>query len=111
MWEYTKYYLAPLTQVLAMAGLYAGGDWVWVGLAFFPLMALIDSLLPRDVAPRRMTNRAAAFVPIWLSTLLAPATYVMLAWAAVHHDLTTWQTVGAVMSCAWLAVVPRVSAT
>ncbi|NPT57063.1 alkane 1-monooxygenase [Paraburkholderia elongata] len=111
MWDYLKYYLAPLTQALSMLGLYMGGDYVWVGLGFFPLMAAIDSMLPLDLKARKMKSRGWAFVPIWLSTLLGPATYLMLAWSVAHHDLTGWQMFGGVMSCAWLSVVPMVPAS
>jgi p-cymene methyl-monooxygenase len=111
MWEYTKYYLAPLTQVLAIVGLCLGGPYVWVGLAFFPGMAIIDSMLPADYSARRMKSQGWAFVPIWLSTLLGPALYVALAWSVVHNDLNGFEMFGAVMSCAWLSVVPGVSAT
>ncbi|MFP3740724.1 alkane 1-monooxygenase, partial [Burkholderia sp. SIMBA_019] len=82
-----------------------------VGLGFFPLMAAIDSMLPLDLKTRKMKRRGWAFVPIWLSTLLGPATYLMLAWSVAHHDLTGWQMFGGVMSCAWLSVVPMVPAS
>lgn len=111
MWEYTKYYLAPLTQVIAMLGLYLGGDYVWMGLALFPLMAIIDTLLPRDLSARKMRNRAAAFVPVWLSTLLGPALFLVLAWSVAFHDLSGLQMLGAVISCAWLSVMPLVPAS
>lgn len=111
MWEYAKYYLSPLTQVAAMVGLYLGGDYVWIGLSFLPLMAIIDSMLPLDLRARKMKNRAMAFVPVWLSTLLGPALYVALAWSLAHHDLSGWQVAGAVLSCAWLSVLPLVPAS
>ena len=110
MWEYTKYYLAPLTQALALLGFYVGGNYTWIGVAFLPAMAVIDSLLPLDLRPRKMKNGALAFVPIWLSTLLGPCVYLAFAWSLVHHDLSVSQIVGGVMSCAWLSVVPGVSA-
>ena len=56
MWEYTKYYLAPLTQALAILGFYVGGNYVWIGVAFLPAMAIVDSLLPLDLRPRKMRN-------------------------------------------------------
>jgi len=107
--DYLKYYLAPLTQVAAIAGLVAGSHWVWVGIAWFPLMTLFDSLLPPDLSPREMNNRALAFVPVWLSTLLGPAVYVALVWSLAHHDLTPAQIVGAVIGTAWMSVVPLVA--
>ncbi len=110
MWEYAKYYLAPLTQLLAMVGFYAGGNYTWVGVAFLPAMAIIDSLLPLDLRARKMKSGAIAFIPIWLSTLLGPCVYLAFAWSLSHHDLAPSQIFGGVMSCAWLSVVPGVSA-
>jgi alkane 1-monooxygenase/p-cymene monooxygenase len=110
MWEYTKYYLAAFTQLLAMAGLYLGGDYVWIGVALFPILAVIDTLMPMDLRKRQMTNKVAAFLPVWLSTLFGPLLMLVLAWSVGTHDLNAWQLLGAVLSCAWLSVVPLVPA-
>lgn len=110
MFEYVKYYLSPLIQVLAILGLYLGGDLVWIGIASFPVLALLDSLLPDDVQTRKMKSLGWAYVPVWISTLLGPAMYVVLAWSIGHHNLSALQMVGAVLSCAWLSVVPMVPA-
>jgi alkane 1-monooxygenase/p-cymene monooxygenase len=109
MLDYLKYYLAPLTQVISLWGLVMGGDYVWIAIASFPLMALLDSLLPLDLSPRRMKSKALAFVPVWLSTLLGPALYVALAWSLAHHQLTAAQIAGAIIGTAWLSVVPLVA--
>jgi p-cymene monooxygenase len=109
MLEYLKYYLSPLTQALALWGLTMGGDYVWIAFAWFPLLALVDSLLPIDLRTRKMTNRAMAYLPVWLSTLLGPALYVGLAWSVAHHDLTALQMFGAVIGVAWLSVLPLVT--
>lgn len=31
-----------------------GGNWVWLGIATFPILAAIDSLLPRNMQPRKI---------------------------------------------------------
>jgi p-cymene methyl-monooxygenase len=111
MLDYLKYYLAPLTQAISLWGFIMGGDYVWIAIAWFPLMAILDSALPIDLSPRQMKNKALAFVPIWLSTLLGPAIYVGLAWSLAHHELTTMQIVGAIIGAAWLSVLPLVSAS
>lgn len=108
MSDYAKYYLPPLIQVLACLGLYLGGDYVWIGIASFPALALLDSLLPPDLRTRKMKSKAWAYVPVWISTLLGPIMYVVLAWSLAHHDLTALQMLGAVLGCAWLSVVPIV---
>jgi alkane 1-monooxygenase/p-cymene monooxygenase len=111
MWEYVKYYLAPLIQVLAILGLYAGGNYVWIGIATFPVLALIDTFLPADMRARKMTSRGWAYLPVWISTLLLPVMYIALAWSAGHNGLTGLQMAAAVAGCAWLSVVPGVPAT
>ncbi len=110
MLDHLKYYLSPLTQILALWGFTMGGDWVWIGIAWFPLLALVDGLLPIDLRPRKMSDRALAYVPVWLATLLGPAMYIGLAWTLWHHELTGWQTFGAVIGTAWLSVLPLVPA-
>jgi p-cymene methyl-monooxygenase len=111
MTEYLKYYLAPLTQVLALWGLLMGGDYVWVGLAWLPLLGIVDSLLPPDLATRNIKSQALAYIPIWLSSLLGPAMYVALAWSVSHHNLSGLQLAAAVMSVAWMSVLPLVPAS
>lgn len=109
--DYLKYYLPVLMQLAAMGGLLLGGDWGWVGIATFPLLAVVDSLLPADYSPRRMPSRRLALVPVWLCSVLGPTLYVVLAWVVAHGELTGWQTVGALLSVAWLSVLPLVPAT
>lgn len=111
MTEYLKYYLAPLTQLAAIWGLVVGGDLVWIGVTWLPLLALIDSMLPDDLSARKMRSKGWAYVPIWLSAVLGPAIYVALAWSLAHNDLSALQMVGAVLSTAWLSVLPLVPAS
>jgi len=110
MFDYLKYYLAPLIQVAACVGLYLGGDYVWIGIASFPVLAALDSMLPQDLRTRTIKSKGWAYVPVWISTLMGPVTYVVLAWSLAHHDLTPLQMLGAVVGCAWLSVVPIVPA-
>lgn len=109
MFEYLKYYLSPLTQLLALVGFLLGGNYVFIAIAWFPLLALLDGLLPLDLSTRKMKNRTAAYLPVWISTLLGPAMYVALAWSLANHQLTGWQTFGAVIGTAWLSVLPLVT--
>lgn len=111
MSEYLKYYLSPLTQALAIWGLVAGGDYVWIGVAWLPVLALIDSVLPADLQARKMRSKGWAYLPVWLSALLGPAIYVALAWSLARNDLSNAQMVGAVLSAAWLSVLPLVPAS
>jgi len=111
MSEHIKYHVAPLTQVLALWGFYMGGNYVWIAVAWLPVLALLDTILPADRSTRKIKSKALAYIPIWLSALLGPALYVGLAWALVHHDLTALQVAGAVIGTAWMSVLPLVSAS
>jgi p-cymene monooxygenase len=111
MWEYIKYYLAPLVQGLAIWGFIQGGNYVWIALASFPGIAILDALLPYDMSERKMTSHFWAYVPVWLATLLGPVLYAALAWSSGHHHLTVLQMVAGVVGVAWLSVVPGVPAT
>jgi p-cymene monooxygenase len=110
--DYGRYYLGPLLQLAAIASFMVGGAWVWVGIATLPVFGIIDSLLPNDFAHRKITNRAVADIPAWMSSLLGPVVYIAAAfWVAGNIGAPVWQYVGVILSCAWLSVVPIVPAT
>src|SRR5689334_22338756 len=111
MWEYIKYYFAPLVQVLAIMGFYLGGNFTCIAIAAFPAIAVFDALLPLDLSARKMKSHFWAYLPVWVSTLLLPVMYFVFAWSVGHHDLTVWQKVAGVAGLAWLSVVPGVPAT
>lgn len=110
--DYARYYVPVLVQLAAYAGFAMGGNWVFVGIASLPVLGLIDSVLPNDMRPRTMKRGLMADMPIWLSTLLAVGLYFMAAhWVASADAITPWQYAGAILSLAWLSVVPLVPAS
>ncbi len=110
--EYLRYYIPILVQLLAFAGFYAGGDWVWVGVSSLPVLGLIDSLLPNDMAQRSIRNKSLAEIPVWICTLLSPALYLYVAyWITITPVISSMQYVGAILSVAWMSVIPLVPAT
>ncbi|HEY2418900.1 MAG TPA: alkane 1-monooxygenase [Steroidobacteraceae bacterium] len=111
MSEHLEYYLGPLTQLLSLWGLFMGGDYVWIAIAWLPVLALLDTVLPTDLRPRRIRSHALAYIPIWISALMGPCMYVMLAWSLNQHDLSGLQIAAAVIGTAWLSVLPLVSAS
>ena len=100
--DYLKYWTPVVVVGLAAAGLIAGGDWVWTGIVTFPVLALLDSIFPRDYSVRKMTNRTLANLPIWLCCVGPVLLYPLFAWRISVEDLTGWQTFGGIMSVAWM---------
>ncbi len=109
--DYIRYYIPMLVQIAAYAGFYLGGDGVFVGIVSLPLLGLIDSVLPNDMQTRKMKPGFIADLPVWISTIMAVGLYFMAArWIAMEPDASGWQIAGAILSCAWMSVVPLVPA-
>lgn len=110
--DYLRYYTPVGLQLLVYASFAAGGSWVWFGVATLPLLGLLDTFLPNDMAARKMKEGTLADLPVWLSTFLAVGLYVMAAvWVSSTPDITPLQYLGAALSLAWLSVVPLVPAS
>lgn len=110
--DYLRYYLAAAIQLGVIASFLIGGNWVFLGIASLPAIAIVDHILPNDFAVRKITSQRLADVPIWLCSLLGPITYLTAAyWVATAAEITAWQYVGAALSLAWMSVVPIVPAT
>lgn len=110
--DYIRYYAAVLVQLAVGASFLIGGNWVWLGIVSLPVLGLLDSMLPNDFAARRTPNKALVDIPIWLASLLGPALYLAAAWWVAHDvNISGWQYAGAILSLAWMSVVPLVPAT
>jgi p-cymene monooxygenase len=112
MFSGLRYYLAAFVQLIGYSGFFLGGNWVWLGVLTLPTLGLIDSVLPNDMAPRKMASGFATDLPVWISTFLAVGLYAMAAhWVRQTGIISPAQYVGAVLSLAWLSVVPLVPAS
>ncbi len=110
--DYLRYYFSVLFPVLAAVGFLIGGNAVWLGVATLPIMGLIDSLLPNDMAPRRISSKALAEIPVWMCALGTPILYLVAAyWVSVTPEISGLQFAGATLSLGWLSVIPLVPAT
>jgi len=110
MLDYLKYWVPVVVVATAGAGFLLGGDWVWLGIATFPVLALLDTLAGRDFGVRRMSNATLANIPIWLCALGPVALYFLFAWRLTVEDLSGWQVLGGILSLGWMGVIPLVPA-
>lgn len=107
MLDYLKYWTGVAVLGIAYAGMIAGGDWVWAGFLMFPLLTVLDSFMPRDYAPRRMTREWLADIPLWICAIGPLLLYLVFAWRyAEGAYVNVWQLIGAVLSLAWTSIVP-----
>ncbi|MET0546736.1 MAG: alkane 1-monooxygenase [Caulobacterales bacterium] len=109
--DYGRYYFPWLTQFACIAGILAGGAWSWTGLIVLPALAVLDTLLPDDLEMRAMRNRQLANIPIWLCAVTGPIIYLVAAWKIGQGGASLSDLAGIALSCAWMSVVPLVSAT
>lgn len=113
MFDYLKYYLPVLIYLVCAAGLVLGGDFTWMGVATLPALAVLDTLLPLSLQPRKMRSKFFANIPVWLCTLLGPTMYALLAWNVSEYgqQQSAWHMLGAILSCGWTSVLPFVPAS
>lgn len=103
-----RYYIIPLVTACGVIGFYYGGDLVWLGAATFPTLMVLDILLPKDYAVRKVSPFFADIV-IYLQLPLMIALYGALIWGVRygHIDLgNPSQVLGCVLSLTWLSGVP-----
>lgn len=103
-----RYYLIPLVTACGMLGFYAGGGWVWLGAATFPVLLVFDVLLPKDYAVRR-ANGFFADLTQYLQLPLMIGLYGLLVLGVRDGriDLSEpSQVIGCILSLAWLSGVP-----
>lgn len=110
--DHLRYYLVPLTTSVGVLGFLMGGAWVWLGIATFPVLLVLDMSLPEDVAPRRIRNGLAADIPLYLHVVLMMALYaafirsVMIGSNPLSGPDAAFQIVGSLLSLTWLSAVP-----
>lgn len=107
-----RYYVVPLTTLAGVVGFLLGGDYVWLGLATFPVLLVFDIILPRDVAPRRVGSPFLANLQLYLHVALMFALYGAFLYSVMNgsNPLTGpgsgWQIAGSILSIGWLSAVP-----
>ncbi len=109
-----RYHLGPLTTLGGVVGFLLGGNWVWLGVAGFPLLMALDLLLPPDHARRNMRSGFAADLPLYLHALFLLLLYPAFLYSVMAgiNPLTGpgsgWQIAGSIATIGWLSAVPNV---
>ena len=94
MTDYMKYWIPVLILSTAYAGFFLGGDFVWLGIATFPILAILDSIIPRDYRTRNIASPLIANIPIWICAVGPVALFGLLAWRVSATPLTPVQAAG-----------------
>lgn len=111
MFDYLRYYFAPLVQILTAIGIVVGGIYAWFGVSTLILFSVLDTILPRDTKERSIRNRQLAEIPVWLGALFSVGLYFVLAWKIGQGGMPTAELIGATLSVAWLGVIVGVPTT
>lgn len=98
MKDYFKYLLPTVVVALTGMSLLAGGVWAWVGVGFFVLLAIPDSLMEFDFNERQM-NTAGALFMLWIQ-LLPVAFLWWCFWQFLRIDHGLIELSGAILSVA-----------
>lgn len=80
-----RYYLATVMVAVAAVGLWFGGGWVWAGIAMFPVLLVLDVVLPPDHKIRRVRVPWLAEAPLYVHLPL-----VVVLWALFIVRLGEW---------------------
>jgi len=74
------------------------------------MLALGDTILGKDLRTRQMDNLALAFIPVVLSSILAFCMFGLLALRVGGGQLSTLNTIGAILSTGWVGTIVGVPA-
>ena len=107
-----RYFIIPITTATGVIGFLLGGSFVWLGIATFPVLLILDVLLPADIKPRQVVPAIADFA-LYLQLPLLIALYGAFAYSVitssnsiVNAPESIWQLAGSLLSLTWLSSVP-----
>lgn len=109
-----RYYLfVPLTTLAGVVGFALGGPWIWLGIGTFPILLLLDIVLPRDLAVRKVGSPLLVDGALYAHCVLIVALYVMFVLSVadgsnpVDGPNAGWLITANIASLAWLSAVPN----
>lgn len=106
-----RYYLIiPLTTLAGVIGFMMGGGWVWLGAATFPVLAVLDMVLPRDFASRNIRFPFLADGALYAHCLLLILMYASFLRSVLVGSIQLADVgilTGSIISLGWLSAVPN----
>ncbi|MEL0083389.1 MAG: alkane 1-monooxygenase [Gammaproteobacteria bacterium] len=113
MMDYLRYYLCTLIVLAGIAGCALGGQWMWLGIATYPILGILDLLLGKDHKPRRISMPNLADLPLYIHVVLMVVLYATFSWrigtgVGAEGMAGAAATFGGFISLAWLSAVPGV---
>lgn len=77
-----RYFIIPITTATGVIGFLLDGSFVWLGIATFPVLLILDVLLPADIKSRRAAPAIADFA-LYLQLPLLIAFYGAFAYSVI----------------------------
>lgn len=105
-----KYLISPFVVCVSIAGLLAGGAWVWAGTALVLALLVIDIALPRDFSRRDPRYPALYDTVIIFTVLLGFVQIAVLAWQVGRAGWTTGTILSASLNAGLIGFVPITAA-
>jgi len=109
--NYLRYYLGALMVIAGITGFIIGGPWVWLGLATFIPLLVLDSLFKADFNHYDIKIEWLAEIPLYLHLFLmiglyASFTHWMMLEQQTAQPISLALLFGAAFSLGWLGTVP-----
>jgi alkane 1-monooxygenase len=111
-----RYWLiVPGTTFVGLVGFALGGPWIWLGLGTFPVLLLLELVLPRDLAVRRISRPWLVDGALYANCLILLAMWVLFAVFVADGSNplnaadAAWRIGGSIASLGWLSAVPNIA--
>lgn len=104
-----RYFLSPVVTSIGVAGFVLGGHFVWLGISTFPVLMILDLVLPPDTDARNIPHAWIADMHLFLQLPLMIGLYAafLISVKSGRNDLGSgMQLVGSFLSIGWLSAVP-----
>jgi toluene methyl-monooxygenase len=108
-----RYYSVNVLVGIAILGFALGGQWAWLGIGVFPVLLLLDTILPPDTRKRRIgVPRWVMDVPLYLHVVLmcvmwGQYLFALADWQGGGGEVSGWDVLAMSATVAWVGVLPN----